>query len=127
MWYNAFMQTPIHFFAMTDLVVVGTDPEMADYDNPRGEIIRSAAYVVAEDAQGYRVRLHIRTGFEADVLPKAEREAAGLNARLNNLKKLPVGFGRWEETRPGYGSDAFIESDQGHQDWLEERMAEEAF
>lgn len=51
-----------HFFAGTDLVVVGTNPEMADYSNPRGEIIRSAAYVYATDAAGNRRRMYVATG-----------------------------------------------------------------
>lgn len=127
--YNAFMQNtflPISFHAATDLVVVGTNPEMADYDNPRGEIIRSAAYVVAEDAKGYRRYSDtIDTGFEADVMPKAERLAERLNTRLRTLGKPPVGFILWREGRPAYGSDAYIESDQGFEDCMMERMADE--
>ena len=73
------MHKPLYFFPMTDLVIVGQNPEMADYSNPRGDIFREAAYVVAEDAKGYRVRLHVATGWESEVLPLAEREAACLN------------------------------------------------
>lgn len=27
---------PITFFAASDIVVIGSNPEMADFDNPRG-------------------------------------------------------------------------------------------
>jgi hypothetical protein len=110
------------FFAATDLVVVGTNPEMADYDNPRGNIIRSAAFVYAEDARGNRRRLWVTTGFEFEVLPKAEALAAALVARLKNLGKLPVGFDRWADARPAYGSDAYDPQDEID---LERREAED--
>ena len=99
--------TPTHFFAETDLVVVGHDGEYADITNPRGAIYGYAAYVVAEAATGARVRRYIGAArFEAAVLPKAEAEAAALNMRLNKLGKLPVAFSRWEETYACYGSEA---------------------
>jgi hypothetical protein len=111
-----------HFFAATDLVVVGTNPEMADYDNQRGDIIRSAAYVYAEDARGNRRRLHVATGWESEVLPKAEALATALTARLANLGKAPVGFDRWHDARPAYGSDAY---DPEEEIMLERREAED--
>lgn len=116
---------PVSFHAGTDLVVVGHNPEMADYDNPRGEIIGSAAYVYAEDAKGYRRRRHVITGREAVVLPRAEAIALALTARLTDLKKLPVGFDQWDDHVPAYGSEAYIESGQGEQDAWMDRMEEE--
>ena len=121
------MQTPFHFFAATDLVVVGQNPEMADFDNPRGDIIRSAAYVIAEDAKGYRVRQHIRTGHERDVLEEASAQALALNARLQLLHKPPIGFAAWEPHFPAYGSEAYVESGQGEQDAWMDRMEEEHY
>lgn len=109
------------FFSATDLVVVGYDPEMADYDNPRGEIIRSAAYVYAEDENGNRLRKFLTTGREQEVLPFAEKLAESLNIRFKN-GKLPVGFSSWEWARPAYGSDAYISSGQGEEDAMLERM-----
>lgn len=117
---------PTHFFAATDLVIVGQNPEMADYDNPRGDIIGSAAYVYAEDAKGYRVCQHVATGWEEEVLEKAEKLASALNNRLA-AGKLPVAFNTWQEARPAYGSDAFVETNQGYEDYLEERMTEDCF
>lgn len=110
------------FFAATDLVVVGTNPEMADYDNQRGDIIRSAAYVYAEDERGNRRRLWVATGWESEVLPKAEALAAALTARLANMGKQPVGFTHWEEARPAYGSEAYDPEDEIA---LERREAED--
>lgn len=117
---------PIEFFARTDIVVIGTNPEMADYSNPRGDIHGHAAYVVAEDAHGNRACLHAGTSrFEADVLPHAEQLAAALNARLA-LGKLPVGFAGWSADRPAYGSEAYAAYGAFDDLMLERREAEES-
>ena len=102
---------PTHFFAASDIVVIGHNPEMADYDNPRGELYGFSTYVVAQDAQGYRRCLHVGTVSvalgETRALQGAEALARALNARLST-GKLPVGFSRWVEDRPAYGSDAYV-------------------
>ncbi len=116
---------PIEFFAHTDVVVIGTNPEAADYDNPRGSEFGYSAYAVAEDKNGNRCRLHVATSrFEDDVLPQAERLAAALNARLA-LGKLPVGFGSWSADRPAYGSEAYQAYGAYDDLLLERREAEE--
>jgi hypothetical protein len=103
--------TPTYFHAMTDIVVIGTHPEIADADNPRGELFGYAAYVVAEDDEGNRRRWHVRTGeVESSVLGCAEQQAAALAARLK-AGKLPVGFDRWDHFHAAYGSDAHDESE----------------
>ena len=115
---------PIEFFACTDIVIIGSNPEMADYDNPRGSIFGHSAYVVAEDASGNRRRFHTETSrLEADVLPQAERLAAALNARLA-AGKLPVGFDRWADDRPAYGSKAY-EAYGAYDDMMVERREAE--
>ena len=116
---NAF--APVAFFAASDLVVVGSNPEMADYTNPRGHLFGVAAFVVAEDAHGYRVRLHVATGHASEVEEKAARVAAALTARLAS-GRLPVAFSTWEEARPAYGSEAY---DPAEEIALERREAEE--
>lgn len=102
---------PTHFFAASDVVVVGHEPEMADYDNPRGELYGFSTYVVAEDELGYRRRLHVETVSirvgESQAMLGAERMAQALNVRLKT-GKLPVAFDNWETVRPGYGSEAYI-------------------
>lgn len=116
---------PIAFFARTGIVVIGSNPEMADYDNPRGHLFGSAAYVMAEDAQGNRRELHVVTlRSDADALAAAERVAAALTARLG-LGKLPVGFARWQEGRPAYGSEAWQQYGEADEIALERREAEE--
>lgn len=117
--------TPTNFFAATDLVVIGTNPEMADYDNPRGEIIGHAAYVYADSANGDRRRLHVKTArFESEALPSAERMAEALNARLAS-GRLPIAFDRWEEARPCYGSRAWQQYGEYDEMMLERREAED--
>ena len=114
-----------HFFASTDLVVLGTNPENADYTNPRGEFYGSAGFVYAEDVVGNRVRLWVKTdGGDAVALEAAERVAVALNARLA-AGKLPVAFASWQEARPSYGSAAYVEYGQDDDVALERREAEE--
>lgn len=110
--------TPITFFAHSDIVVIGVNPEMADLDNPRGEIYGYAAYVYAEDVKGYRTRLWVATEYNDKVaLEKAEHLASALRNRLAS-GSLPVAFYRWEETRPAYGSEAYEEV--GHYEYMRE-------
>lgn len=96
------------FHAETDIVVLGTNPEAADYSNPRGEIHGFSAYVCATNDRGDTRVLHVATSRnEAEVLDKADRLAQCLTARLANLGKLPVGFDTWVAGRAVYGSAAY--------------------
>lgn len=105
------MNTPITFFPANDIVVIGTNPECADFDNPRGELFGHAGFVIAEDELGNRVRWHVGTSrSEAEIMAIAERQANALIARLAS-GKLPVAFNTWQETFPAYGSDAYREED----------------
>lgn len=100
---------PIEFFALSDMIVIGRNPEMADVSNPRGDILGYASYVYGEDIKGYRVRILVKTDrYEEDVMPQAKKMAAALNVRLSN-NKLPIGFDTWQQTDPRYGSEAYIE------------------
>lgn len=115
---------PVQFFAATDVVVIDQNAEMADYDNPSGEIIGYAAHVYAEDVSGNRVRNHVAISrVEADCLSRAQRLASALNAR-HAAGKLPIGFDRWEVVRPAYGSDAYVQYG-AHDDLAWERSLEE--
>ena len=77
----------------SDLKVVGYNPENADLDRPRGEIIRPVFFVVAEDAQGYR-----RT-WGGSFKSEAAAESA-------YLYLAPPVFS-WDVDRPCYGSEAY--------------------
>lgn len=99
----------------SDLVVVGYDPEMADYDNPRGAIIREKWFVVAESNDGRRKNL-VGVTFDDPV-------QAGFFANLYTGWD-PENFGDdvWAEGRPAYGSTAWITSgaDQDEIAWEHE-------
>ena len=102
-----------HFHAMTNVVVIGSNPEMADYVNREGHIFGIAGYVVAEDTDGNRKRWHVVTlhhMLEEQVFAQVERQVVALTNRLAQGKN-PVGFDRWEDTFPAYGSDAHSEDD----------------
>lgn len=113
------------FTSGTDIVVIGQNPELADYDNPRGYIYGFAAYVQAISPRGDTRAITIATSNdERDVLAKAEAQAAALNARLA-AGKLPVAFDRWVVGRPLYGSEAYVEYGQYEDVEWERRQAEE--
>jgi hypothetical protein len=116
---------PIKFYGCYDVVVIGTNSENADYDNPRGEIYGFAGYIYAVDNRGARRALHIATSnSETEIEDKVTRLANALTARLAN-GKLPVGFANWDEYRPEYGSIAYIE-EGGEDELIEwERSLEE--
>lgn len=97
------------FFAASDLAVVDVNPEMADVTNPRGEVIGYASYVYADSERGDRKRRPVTVSrWEKEAMEPAEALARALNARLA-AGKLPVGFDRWEDARPCYGSPAYVE------------------
>lgn len=98
---------PVEFDAFADIVVMGYNPEMADYDNRSGAIYGYASYVRAIDAQGNTRIWHIATDYrEAAVLEEATAQADALNRRLAS-GKLPVGFDQWDEGRAVYGTPAW--------------------
>jgi hypothetical protein len=78
----------------SDYAVVGYNPENADMDRPRGEIIREVFSIVAEDDKGRR-----RAWFGGRFLTLEAAETAYL------LFAPPVGL--WDEIRPAYGSEAY--------------------
>lgn len=102
----------LQFFAISDVVVVGQNSEMADYDNPRGEIHGIAAYVVAELENGRRfVSPFGKTArWEENALPAMEKQAAALGVRAAS-GRLPVAFATWREIQPCYGSQAYVDQD----------------
>ena len=101
------------FYARTDIVIIGQNPEMADYDNPRGDIHGFASCVVAANDYGDTRELEVSVSIsEREALEPAERLADALNARFQNLGKPPVGFANWRAGRAVYGSDAYLDYGQ---------------
>lgn len=111
----------MRFFAASDVTIIGYNPEMADFDHPRGERFGYAAYVYAEDDLGNRRRKWVSTGYQdSAVIERAERVAKALQTRFDDLGKPPVAFQAWEEARPAYGSPAYDPLDEIALERLEE-------
>lgn len=112
---------PVMFFAASDIVVIGHEPEMADYDNPRGELYGFSTYVVAEDEFGSRRFKFVKTVSvhfgETEAMRSAALMASALNIRLKD-GKLPVAFDTWEIMQAAYGSEAY-----SREGWEEELIA----
>jgi hypothetical protein len=104
---------PTHFYGATNIAVISRNPEMADMDNPRGEIHGHVALVVAEDDLGNRRVLLLsrseapQSNLEAYEQYRADSMAQSLNQRLL-AGKPPVGFSEWSDMHPRYGSDAYL-------------------
>jgi hypothetical protein len=112
---------PVAFTVFPMVTIVGFDSEYADIDNPRGARFATDFVIYASDEFGNRAESPAR--FRGDE-EGAERYAAALRARLA-AGKLPVGFDRWAEARPVYGSDAYVAYGQADDLALEAREAED--
>lgn len=110
----------LYFSVMSEVVVVGCDSEMADYDNPRGNVYETIFVVVAELSDGRRF---VAPGSSANESAVARMADALVARAANGL--LPVGFSRWNETQPRYGSDAYLDQNCEAEQILLEK--EEAF
>jgi hypothetical protein len=117
----------LRFAVREDLTIVGTDPEMADMGNPRGELEGSAHFIMAEASDGRRFA-HTATAFTINgciiegrdddedyenltsfrvdssgmTIERLERLAAHLNANHPTLNGA-----RWNEIQASYGSVAY--------------------
>ena len=121
---------PEFFDHGSDIVVIGSNPESADYDNPRGEIHGLRPYVRAVDARGNTkmkystVVHHVNVGDT-----EAERDARALADRLNEKlaqRRMPD-MSSWEEGRAVYGSPAYeAYGAEGDLAW-ERSMEDEAY
>jgi hypothetical protein len=90
-----------NFEVMEDIVCVRTDPEFADYDNPRGEIYGSLFYIRATNDRGERKVL-------SEPSFKTNDEAGRF---LHTLSEYSPNTKDWAAIQPMYGSDAFIRDD----------------
>jgi hypothetical protein len=114
------------FYGHCDIVVTGTDPEMADYSNPRGERHGFLSYVrISNDYGDTKVQTFKVFHTEREAVDFAERLAATLQTRLDKLGKYPVDFAQWSEGRAVYGSDAYQDYGRAEEVEWEARMVEE--
>lgn len=102
--------TQYSFEIRSDLAVIGYNPEAADLDHPRGEVIGERYYMVATDPDGATRVWGWHTS--------AEALEAGFEFIAPDVED-------WDEGRPRYGSLAFQESDQDGEDAFFERRAYE--
>lgn len=84
------------------LCVVATDPEAADWSNPRGEIIRPVYSILAEHVDGRRW-VHYWSTQDKEA---AERLLERCRARVAAGHRFDPDL--WTEIDPSYGSDAYI-------------------
>lgn len=122
------MHNVIAFEPVSAWVVIGTNPEMADYDNPRGHIFGLSYAVRARNEHGDTWEKPVATGSlheDAELAAKAERLAQALQTRLDRLGKLPVDAAQWQPGRAVYGTDAYVAYGQDDEVALERREAEE--
>jgi len=112
-------------FARTDIVVVGHNPENADYTNPRGEIYGYCGYVVAcaPDGSQWIFNRNMTDVLEAVVLHRLETFVKHVQWQLENGRQLDPQF--WTPTRPSYGSAAYANGGWDQLDAEEERLSEE--
>lgn len=100
--------------AMPWLVVVGHNPEAADIDNPRGEIIEEHCFLLLENERGRRL-----------MGPRISGPRSGLVAAIQrSLDKgwQPQGF---QPIDPSYGSTAYQEEGTEAERAAYERKAEQ--
>lgn len=114
-------------FCHADIVVIGQNSEMADYDNPRGYLYGFRAYVFAEAPDGSR------WVFDRTCTRRSEFDALGRVATFVAHVQRSIEMGRkldpehWTETRPGYGSEAYDRGGWSQIDAMEERVSDEEF
>ena len=79
------------FSPSSTVVVTGTNPENADITNPRGESFGLLWYVQGSNEHGDTAELAVISATEPSAIA-AVKLATRLNARVTDLKRLPVGF-----------------------------------
>ena len=119
------------FAVRSDLAIVGTHPEMADFCNPRGELEGLVHYIVASlpdgrrfahDASAYTINGWVIDGGACEVededspsfrvdsngitVERLERLASHLNSIHPEL--LVLSDDHWTEIQAAYGSDAYV-------------------
>jgi len=92
---------------MCECVVIGYNPENADYTNPRGAIYRIQASIVVEAPDGSRwAHYQTRQGHTvSDAEAKVQRLVDNVNAHIQKGGQLDASY--WNPVRPAYMSEAY--------------------
>jgi hypothetical protein len=117
------MTTAWTFQATSTIVIVGYNPENADYTNPRGAITGLMHFVQAHNEHGDTKELAVLSARDPEAA--AQALADRLNTRFERLGRLPVGFDLWPAGRPIYGSEAYFEYGQADDIATEARELED--
>ncbi len=99
------MRVKLTFCAASDIVVTGSNPEMAEYGNPQGYTYGEAWRVVAENDRGDRFYTPVESQEAAEQLASRLMARAAAGAE-------PADFEEWQPDRPCYGSEAYFEYGQ---------------
>lgn len=115
----------MQFLVVSDLVVVATNPELADISNPRGEIYEAAFSVIAETKNGRRWA-HDHTFYAKRNDPSGSERVMALRARIERAYAAghKLDQRHWIEIDPCYGSEAYVEQDIEFDRWSREREDE---
>ena len=112
----------MQFHLALKVVTVATNPELADFTNPRGEIRREAYTVIAEAKNGRRWE-HDHTFVSRHNGDDCGERAEALRARIERAyaagRKLDKNL--WCEIDPSYGSEAYVEQGVEYYRWERER------
>lgn len=111
-------------YSGTNIVVISTDPEMADYSNPNGNIYGhcAAVFVCAADGSQFQYRETRTRCTEREALRAVQSLVDRVNAAIKKGIKLNPNL--WTEVRPSYGSEAYVKGNWSFQDAVEERYNE---
>ena len=101
----------LRFGVKSDLVIVGTNPEMADMTNPRGDLEGLAHYIIGEAPDGRRF-IHEAVAYTRNGYAMNDMTVARLERLVDHLNDAhpSLDADHWSEIEPSYGSVAYQRS-----------------
>lgn len=92
------------FEVAAELAVVGSNPELADSENPQGLIFGDRFFVTATDEQG-NVFAHRKVTLDHE---QAKHWLHVIETKMDQATFNPAGSEHWDRYRSVYGSDAYL-------------------